>query len=396
MSRTIPLSQIPTITLLYQLGRLQPASTNTLIPLPTPHEALNDMIGLIRADITKLEVDSIVNAANKSLLGGGGVDAAIHRGAGPGLVRECQTLGGCSTGSAKITDAYNLPCRRVIHAVGPVYSYAKKTGSHERLLRGCYRRSLELAEENDCKSIAFSALSTGVYGYPSEEAAETAIDEVKRFLLEPRNGSGVKLERVVFCSFEEKDEKAYEKWIPYVLISVPHTCGPSCVVSEFFFHHRKFFPPAEHQPAKAAAGDKEGQEGHGDAAAAVVAGKDEQDKQGNKSTLVAARATTGDDGQDQHASAAVTSNPLESAPIQEPVRVDENEPQAKKAKLITTDGSTNKETDDEDDWDLIEDVKNSPAKATRIDDDREEDVEQAPPKETKGGGRGGNEEHINA
>ncbi|KAI9874721.1 MAG: hypothetical protein M1830_009375, partial [Pleopsidium flavum] len=123
----------------------------------------------------------------------------------------CRTLDGCATGSAKITDAYKLPCKKVIHAVGPVYWSEKKEGKHTALLQRCYWRSLELAVENGIKSIAFSALSTGIYGYPSEEAAETAIGEVKRFL---ESGDGDGLERVVFCSFEAKDERAYEKFIP--------------------------------------------------------------------------------------------------------------------------------------------------------------------------------------
>ncbi|KAI9839094.1 MAG: hypothetical protein M1837_002233 [Sclerophora amabilis] len=208
MSSLVPVAEIPTLPLLYKLGRLQANSSGAV---STPNHSLNNKVALIRTDITKLQVDSIVNAANRSLLGGGGVDGAIHRAAGPGLLKECKTLDGCDTGSAKITGAYNLPCRKVIHAVGPVYRSAKKTNSHTSLLQGCYRQSLTLAVENNLKSIAFSALSTGVYGYPSEEAAEAALAEVKGFL-ESENGE--KLEKVVFCSFEGKDEDAYEKLIP--------------------------------------------------------------------------------------------------------------------------------------------------------------------------------------
>lgn len=204
----IPLSEIPTLSLLYKLNRLQPTATNT-----PANQTLNNKISLIRTDITTLLVDAIVNAANHSLLGGGGVDGAIHRAAGLSLLSECRALNGCATGNAKITNAYDLPCKKVIHAVGPVYWKEKKEGRHTMLLQGCYRRSLELAVENGVRSIAFSALSTGVYGYPSGEAAETAIAEVKRFL-ESAEGEG--LERVVFCSFEAKDERAYERLIPYV------------------------------------------------------------------------------------------------------------------------------------------------------------------------------------
>ena len=204
-----PLSQIPTLKLLYKLDKLSPASS----PRSDATSKYNDKISLIRTDITKLEVDAIVNAANESLLGGGGVDGAIHRAAGSQLVEECEKLDGCDTGSAKITGAYRLPCKKVIHAVGPVYSTTKRKGMHTTLLQGCYTKSLDLAVENDCKSIAFSALSTGVYGYPSDEAAETAIGAVKGWLDKDEERTG-KMERIIFCSFMEKDEKAYEEYIP--------------------------------------------------------------------------------------------------------------------------------------------------------------------------------------
>ena len=214
---TIPLSEIPTLSLLYRLSHLAAPSPSST--LPKPSQRFNNLISLVRTDITTLGVSAIVNAANNSLLGGGGVDGAIHRRAGPRLVEECETLDGCATGSAKITSAYDLPCDKVIHAVGPIYWRAKRErdGLEKELLGGCYRKSLDLASENGCKSIAFSALSTGVYGYPSMQAAEVAIGEVRTWLERKGEDMGG-LERVVFCNFEAKDERAYIELLPWVYV----------------------------------------------------------------------------------------------------------------------------------------------------------------------------------
>ncbi|OIO68642.1 MAG: O-acetyl-ADP-ribose deacetylase [Zetaproteobacteria bacterium CG12_big_fil_rev_8_21_14_0_65_55_1124] len=163
------------------------------------------MLHAVRGDITRLKIDVIVNAANTSLLGGGGVDGAIHRAAGPELLAECRALGGCATGESKITHGYLLPARFVIHTVGPVWH----GGSHNEddLLASCYRNSLQLALSHQLQSIAFPAISCGVYGFPLKRAVAIAVKEVRAFLAsEP----GEAFREIVFCCFDEQALIAYE------------------------------------------------------------------------------------------------------------------------------------------------------------------------------------------
>lgn len=175
-------------------------SSNIIFNFPS----MESRIELVLGDITKVIADAIVNAANRSLLGGGGVDGAIHRAAGTALLEACRQLGGCETGKAKITGGFLLPARFVIHTVGPVWSGGNR--NEVQLLASCYKNSLELARDQGCKSIAFPNVSTGVYHFPKREAARIAVAEVKKYLLHNNQP-----EKIIFVCFDEENFNLYEK-----------------------------------------------------------------------------------------------------------------------------------------------------------------------------------------
>jgi len=179
-------------------------------------------IEIIQGDITQMKVDAIVNAANSSLLGGGGVDGSIHRVAGPQLLAECRTLGGCPTGDARLTNGYRLPARKVIHTVGPVWQGGDR--DEDRLLASCYRRSLELATEQGLASIAFPAISTGVYRFPRPRACRIALTTVRDFLVE-RNV----VKRVIFVCFSSEDLEEYRcAWQELTAAGEGTGCNETC------------------------------------------------------------------------------------------------------------------------------------------------------------------------
>ena len=198
----VPPTTLPPLTMV--------VSVRHLPVLPYAHAVARKIV-LYCGDITKLEVDAIVNAANPTLLGGGGVDGAIHRAADhPEFLAECRRLGGCRTGEAKTTNAYRLPCKSVIHTVGPVYSEHSPSEAR-RLLQSAYRHSLLEAVRHQLRTVAFPSISTGVYGYPKEDATKAALEEVTTFLA---SEAGSALHLVVFCCFSEHDLAVYQRTAP--------------------------------------------------------------------------------------------------------------------------------------------------------------------------------------
>jgi len=200
------LNDIKTIATLYKSAALKPAAKVQFQPNPS----LLDRVSLFQGDITRLDVDAIVNAANRSLLGGGGVDGAIHAAAGHKLLEECRGLNGCLTGESKITRGYSLPARHIIHTVGPIYSVRDKEEKAAQLTSS-YKTSLELAAENAIRHIAFPSISTGIYSYPIVDATRVALNTARVFL---DSEQGSKLERVIFVVWSDKDKDVYEKLIP--------------------------------------------------------------------------------------------------------------------------------------------------------------------------------------
>ncbi|KAJ7707804.1 hypothetical protein B0H17DRAFT_917729 [Mycena rosella] len=205
-SSIVRLPDIRTIGQLFQTGVLKAVSK----PRYNPNVAFLDRISLFQGDITVMEVDSVVNAANESLLGGSGVDGAIHAAAGKKLYKECAGLGGCETGKSKITAAYKLPSKNIIHTVGPVYRRSDVETVAQQL-ESCYRTSLNLAIENNLKHIAFPSISTGIYGYPIEDATHIALDLVRRFC---DSDVGSKASRSTCVVWSNKDKEVYETLIP--------------------------------------------------------------------------------------------------------------------------------------------------------------------------------------
>jgi O-acetyl-ADP-ribose deacetylase len=176
-------------------------------------------IKVVRDDITKRPVDAIVNAANQSLLGGGGVDGAIHRAAGPELLEECRKLGGCRTGEAKITRGHRLPARHVIHTVGPIYG--NERGREAELLASCYQQSLALAAKHGCKSVAFPSISTGAYGYPLAEASRIALKTIREFI----SNNPDTFEVIEIVAFSEHDHRTYQRAYREVFSSADNTAA---------------------------------------------------------------------------------------------------------------------------------------------------------------------------
>ncbi|KFH62021.1 hypothetical protein MVEG_12175 [Podila verticillata NRRL 6337] len=204
----VTLVEIPTLEQVSRASTATPEDIRSFIENAEfpPNETWNKKISAWEGDMTTLKIDAIVNAANSSLLGGGGIDGAIHKAAGPGLLKECRTLRGCETGDAKITGGYNLPAKHVIHTVGP-------QDQNPGALKRCYKRTLDIVKENKLKSVAFCCISTGIYGYDNEKAAKVALKTVREWL-DSNEDFGKRMDRIIFCLFLQKDIDIYLKLLP--------------------------------------------------------------------------------------------------------------------------------------------------------------------------------------
>ncbi|KAK8233071.1 RNA-directed RNA polymerase [Phyllosticta capitalensis] len=220
--QNIHVDDVPTVTQLYTDPSSYQAPIQELEAHPDavaePNAFINSKVGLINADVTSMHIDAIVNAANNGLRGGGGIDGAIHARAGPELYDACEELPAdsrgvrCPTGQAKITDSFDLPCGKIIHTPGPVWYAMTDKSEAERLLRSCYRSSLDVAIENGCRTIVFPPISTNIYGYPNAKAAEAALSEVRMWLEE--KGKDVAIDKIVFTNVDKPDMDAYLHFIP--------------------------------------------------------------------------------------------------------------------------------------------------------------------------------------
>ncbi|KAM4842169.1 ADP-ribose glycohydrolase MACROD2 isoform 2-T2 [Thomomys bottae] len=220
-------------------------------------KSLSEKVSLYRGDITLLEIDAIVNAANASLLGGGGVDGCIHRAAGPCLLAECRTLNGCETGHAKITCGYDLPAKYVIHTVGPI-ARGHINGSHKEDLANCYKSSLNLVKENNIRSVAFPCISTGIYGFPNEPAAVIALGTIKEWLAKNHQ----EVDRIIFCVFLEVDFKIYKKKMSE-FFPIDGNDGEDVDMKEDAeeLEHKGLSPPPKKSKAKKPESSKDSSEG---------------------------------------------------------------------------------------------------------------------------------------
>ena len=201
----VPHWEVCTKTIRRDAAKIVEDAVESGATVPAPSAEINRCVALYRGDITVLQGDAVVNAANSSLLGGGGIDGAIHRAAGPQLVEECRTLHGCPTGQAKITAGYRLPARHVIHTVGPI-------GENEEALRSCYENVLRIVKERRLRTVAICGISTGIFGYPVEKAARVALGTVRAWLQRPENRKRV--QRILFVTFTQRETDVYNSLMP--------------------------------------------------------------------------------------------------------------------------------------------------------------------------------------